>query len=141
MIREKCARMLSDRDEAQDVAQETFVRLWRSGAVVLDPPALTAWVYRTSTRLAVDRLRQRGRLVNVAEPPEGSVPGAADSLEARGELERIARTVPAAELQAAILHRFDRMGQQEVAEVLGSSERTVRRLLERFDRRMKETRE
>lgn len=138
MIREKCARMLSDRDEAQDVAQETFVRLWRSGVAGLEAPALTAWIYRTSTRLAVDRLRQRGRLANLAIAPDESTPGAADALEARRELERIASTVPAAELQAAILHRFDRMGQQEVAEVLGSSERTVRRLLERFDRRMKE---
>jgi len=136
MIRAKCVRMLADREEAQDVAQETFVRLWRSGVVGQEPAVLTAWIYRTSTRLAVDRLRQRRRNVIVAEPPEGSTPGAADLVEARHELERIARAVPAAELRAAILHRFDRMGQQEIAEVLGSSERTVRRLLERFDRRL-----
>jgi len=141
MIRAKCSRMLADRDEAQDVAQETFLRLWRSGVADLEPAVLTAWIYRTSTRLAVDRLRQRRFSVNVAEPPEGSTPGAAALVEARRELERIARSVPAAELRAAILHRFDRMGQQEVAEILGSSERTVRRLLERFDRRMEEVRE
>ena len=38
-----------------------------------------------------------------------------------------------AELEAAILNRVDRLSHPEVAEVLGVSERTVRRLLTRFD--------
>ncbi len=138
MIREKCARMLADRDEAQDLAQETFIRLWQSGISDRDPRTLTSWMYRTSTRLAVDRLRQRRRSAIHAPPPVPDVAGPDDALDARRELERLADRIPAAELEAAILHRFDRMGQREVAEILGSSERSVRRLLDRFDRRFEQ---
>lgn len=138
MIREKCARMLGDRDEAQDVAQETFLRFWRADLADSDPRTALSWIYRTATRLAVDRLRQRKRAGAAASPSDAIELGPEGSLAARRELERIARQVPPAELEAAILHRFDRMGQLEIAGVLGISERTVRRLLERFDRRIAE---
>ncbi|AKU91400.1 RNA polymerase sigma factor [Vulgatibacter incomptus] len=138
MIREKCARMLADPDEAQDVAQETFIRLWQNGLAGSDPRTVTAWAYRTSTRLAVDRLRQRKRIANTSLPLEVESPGPDGVLEARWELERLARTTPPRELEAAILQRFDRLGQLEIAGILGASERTVRRLLERFDRRRAE---
>jgi RNA polymerase sigma-70 factor (ECF subfamily) len=59
LIQGKCARMLGDSDEAMDVAQETFVRLWSSPLVYDTPVARLAWIYRTSTRLAIDYLRRR----------------------------------------------------------------------------------
>src|SRR5438045_8731345 len=61
MILSKCRRMLSDGAEAQDLAQEVFVRLWRSREAVLEPAAVSAWLYRTCTRLAIDRARGRSR--------------------------------------------------------------------------------
>lgn len=136
LIREKCARMLSDRDEAQDVAQETFIRLWRSAPTDDDVRTVTAWIYRTSTRIAVDRLRRRRF---EGEPPELE-PHADDQtdeiLDARRELARIARNVPAQELEVAVLHRIDGLGQEEIAEVTAVSDRTVRRMLKRFDERI-----
>src|SRR5207245_1557090 len=56
VIRSKCARMLGDGDEAADVAQETFLRLWQSGAADADLPQRMSWIYKTSTRLAIDQL-------------------------------------------------------------------------------------
>ena len=53
--------MINDAAESQDLAQEVFVRLWRSREIISDPRALTAWLYRTCTRLAIDRARSRGR--------------------------------------------------------------------------------
>lgn len=135
MIREKCARMLGDREEAQDVAQETFLRFWREGLAPAEAPVATAWIYRTATRLVLDRLRRR-RLQDSLFPAEAEQGACLEGgFAARRELARLSREVPRAELEAAVLHRYDRMGQKEVAEVLGTSERTVRRLLERFDSR------
>lgn len=134
LIREKCRRMLGDSDEAQDVAQETFIRLWKAGLQTQDARQATAWIYRTSTNLAVDRLRQRrsssmGTAVELVS--EGR--SAEATLQQRQELEVYARHLPPDALEAALMHRLDGLTQQEVAEVLQVSERTVRRLLQKLD--------
>ncbi|MFY0566539.1 RNA polymerase sigma factor [Archangium lansingense] len=144
IIREKCRRMLRDPDEAQDVAQETFIRLWQARLRDGEPRRVTAWVYRTSTHLAIDRLR-RLQSGMVPERPEEMLEAAqAGSLErsvqARQELERFARHVPADELEVALLSRVDGLTQLEIAEVTQVSERTVRRLLTRFDERVEQLR-
>src|SRR5258705_2951438 len=59
LVLAKCRRMLKGDSDAHDVAQEVFVRLWRHRELVQDPTALTAWLYRTSTHLVIDRARQR----------------------------------------------------------------------------------
>nr|WP_302052476.1 sigma-70 family RNA polymerase sigma factor [Corallococcus exiguus] len=93
----------------------------------------TAWIYRTSTNLAVDRLRQRR-----STPPRSSGElmderSAEATLRRRQELEAYARHLPADALEAALMNRLDGLTQQEIAEVLQVSERTVRRLLQRLD--------
>jgi RNA polymerase sigma-70 factor (ECF subfamily) len=135
-VREKCRRVLGDTDEASDVAQETFIRFWKVGAAD-EPRTALAWLYRTATRLSVDRLRQRA----VHARP---VPGAVEATDlerstaSRQLLERLARTAEPDELQAAVLSRVDGLTHPEVAQVMAISERTVRRLLSRFDERAQE---
>ncbi len=139
LIREKCSRMLRDPQDAQDIAQETFVRLWQNRDAVTETPAIAAWLYRTSTRLAADLLRQRKRRPTTiltddltGDPTHRSV-GA--RFDAARDLERIATKTPKKELEAAILSRIDGMSHVEIAKVSGVSERTVRRLLRSFDKR------
>ncbi|NMO17535.1 sigma-70 family RNA polymerase sigma factor [Pyxidicoccus fallax] len=135
LIREKCRRMLGDSDEAQDVAQETFLRLWKSGFQTKDPRHATAWIYRTSTNLAVDRLRQRRTVPSEVAVAQMAVERSTAETEVqhRQELELYARHLPPEALEAALLHRLDGLTQQEVAEVLQMSDRTVRRLLLKLD--------
>ncbi|RYZ03407.1 MAG: sigma-70 family RNA polymerase sigma factor [Myxococcales bacterium] len=134
----KCGRMLRGDAEAKDVAQEVFIRLWQHRELVEDHQSLTAWLYRTSTRLVIDRARRRafGResLGHLQAVLEGRAEADSESLLAsREQLQGVLSACPAAELEAAILNRVDRLSHPEVAEVLGVSERTVRRLLARFD--------
>lgn len=139
VIRAKCARMLGIPEDAADVAQETFVRFCESEMRHAQPIQRVAWIYRTSTRLAIDRLR--GRRVRAAEPVDGlELPGhlsAADEvLSAREQLTALAGEAPRAELEVGILCRIDGLTQQEAAKVCGLSERTIRRFLERLDGRL-----
>lgn len=134
LIRQKCRRVLGDLDTAQDLAQETFIRLWRARLPEQDPRRVTGFIYKTATHLAIDHLRARG--VREALPPSDAVaPGPDAGLAARRLLALVARDGPRQELECAVLSRLDGLTQPEVAEVLGVSERTVRRLLERFDAR------
>ncbi|MCC6335682.1 MAG: RNA polymerase sigma factor [Myxococcales bacterium] len=134
LIRQKCRRMLGDFDTAQDLAQDTFVRLWRARLPEQDSRRVTAWIYKTATHLAIDHLRAKS--VRDAVPPSDAVAQPPEvGLEARRVLLRVAKDAPRDELECALLARIDGLTQPEAAEVLGVSERTVRRLLERFDAR------
>lgn len=55
------ARMLNDREEALDLAQETFVRAWESMGRFRGGAAFSTWLYRIATNLAIDSLRRKGR--------------------------------------------------------------------------------
>jgi len=146
LVLAKCRRMLRGNADAMDLAQEVFVRLWQHRALVDDPQALTAWLYRAATRLVIDRARQR----KLSEESLGHLQSALEETapadaEARFSSRRLLRSVlgdcPENELEAAILSRLDRLTHPEIAEVVGASERTVRRLLTRFDERVGALRE
>lgn len=135
LIRDKCRRMLGDHALAQDVAQDTFLRLWREAAP-LDEAQRLAWIYKTATRLAIDKLRERARRPSEAHAePVAAASGADELLAARAWLQRVVRQFPERELSVLIMTRIDRMTQPEIAQALGLSERTVRRSLETAERR------
>lgn len=140
LVLAKCRRMLRGHSDATDVAQEVFVRLWKHRELVQDQQALIAWLYRTSTRLVIDRARRRAlsqeSLAYLQLVGTGIEADAEDRFASRRQLRSVVDEVPAKELEAVILNRLDRLTHPEIAEVMGVGERTVRRLLGRFDERV-----
>jgi RNA polymerase sigma-70 factor (ECF subfamily) len=137
LLQRKCSRMLGDSSEAQDIAQETFMRLCQGGPWDQDVRTVTAWLYRTSTRLAIDRMRARTRQrTDIAGGRLDELPSdesAERSLDAQRAWQQLARDVPERELSVVLLTRLDGMSQEEVAEITGLHARTIRRILARFD--------
>jgi len=140
LVLAKCRRMLRGDADAMDLAQEVFVRLWRHRELVQDHAALTAWLYRTSTRLVIDRARQRAlsqeSLAHLLHVLEDSTADSEARFISRRQLRSVLSECPESELEAAMLSRLDRMTHPEIAEVVGVGERTVRRMLGRFDERV-----
>jgi RNA polymerase sigma factor (sigma-70 family) len=145
-VRAKCRRMAVEGTLAEDIVQETFERLWTQGPSLADTPpaAVMAWLYRTSTRLALDALRAKSRRpgdLPGADPeamgalPCGRAGRLESALDARKAIVALCRELPASELEAAVLVRIDGLSLPMTAELLGVSERTVRRMLDRFDER------
>jgi RNA polymerase sigma-70 factor, ECF subfamily len=140
MVLAKCQRMLHGDSDALDVTQEVFVRLWKHRQLVQDQQALVSWLYRTATHLVIDRARQRalsrenlGHLHDALQ-----LQWTRDSearFAGREQLRNLLASCSGDELEAAILHRVDRLTQPEIAAVMKVGERTVRRLLSRFDAR------
>ncbi len=150
-IRVKCRRILTQVEDAEDVAHESFVRLLQNGPTWTrdeDTPVVMAWLYRTCTRLAIDTLRSRARLTLSDDPArddeQGCWPGGValeSAIASRRLVSMLCQRVDGDELESAVLCRVDGLSQTEAAAVLGVSERTVRRLLDRFDDEVKLWRE
>lgn len=140
-IRAKCQRLLGRSGEAEEVVQETFLKLWQSGIALppeTEPRAIMAWLYRTCTHLAIDRLRGQRRRSQAPESGLEALPCsvALDAwLNTKQVLGALAARMHKDELQAVVLCRVDGLSHAEAAELLDISERTLRRLLVAFDQR------
>jgi RNA polymerase sigma factor (sigma-70 family) len=129
------ARLQSEQ-EAKEVAQEAYLRLLQVHAPDTSS-RLSAYLFKTATNLAIDRLRHR-RVRQRAEERElfaEPAPGnewddPAKQLLAREQAERLLgylRELPLKCQHVLKLHRFEGIPQHEVASRLGFSERMVRR--------------
>jgi len=113
-------RMLGDRAEAEDVAQEALLRLWKIAPDWRQGEAkVTTWLYRVVTNLATDRLRRR-RGIGLDEAPE--VPdGAASAVEQMIDEDRAAALeaalaqLPARQRQAVVLRHLEGLSNPEIA--------------------------
>ena len=124
------AGLAGEADEADDLVQEAFVRLWER-RTTLDPErSVRALLYRTVRNLAYNRTRDRSRrrhLLESHEPPEAS-PRADVVLEARHTAEHLRRAVaalPERQREAFLLTRVEGLSHTDVADVMGIAAATV----------------
>ncbi len=117
-------RMLGDEAEAEDVAQEAMLRLWRVAPDWRPGEAkVTTWLYRVTVNLCTDRLRKPGRgvaLDAVAEP-EDDTPGAAARMEEADRaaaLEAALMELPDRQRQAVVLRHLEGLANPEIAEIM-----------------------
>ena len=135
-------RMLRDDAEAEDVAQETMLRLWRAGdSLELGTYGLRPWLRRVASNLCIDRVRSGRRVDVVDEVPE--TPQAAEQLAVIEQTERSARVdralkaLPERQRMALVLFHFEGLSQVEVGAQMGISDEAVESLLARARRSLK----
>jgi len=120
-------RSLGDRDLAEDVFQETFLRAFRAHKRLPPEANYRAWLYRIASNACHDARRQRARsplpLYDSVAAPEGS-DGTARALA--GAVAAFVRSLPARQRQALVLRKFQDMNYDEIAAVLGCSTETAR---------------
>jgi len=56
-----CLRMVGDREDARDLAQEAFVKAWRGLKFYKHEAAFSTWLYRLTSNVCIDFLRQKKR--------------------------------------------------------------------------------
>lgn len=135
-------RMLGDPVEAEDVAQEVFVRAWRQ-AEKWTPGAgkFDTWMHRVALNLCYDRLRRR-REDLMAEPPEQAdpTPNAETGLVRADTSARVAEALqglPQRQREAIVLCHYQELSNIEAAELMNISVEAVESLLARGRRALR----
>ena len=124
--------MLGSEADAHDVCHDVFIKLAASWPRIRDREKLSSWLFRTTTNLCIDRLRLR----------KDVDPAALDRLSAgfphdhraqyRQALHNLWEKCPRADRALVILRFLEGLEINEIAEVTGSSPRTLARRLKRI---------
>jgi len=135
-------RMLGDRAEAEDVAQEAMLRLWRVAPDWRrDEAQVATWLYRVASNLCTDRLRARKRRAAAALDDAPDVADAAPGVEAAliaGDrmraLEAALAALPERQRQAVVLRHIEGLTNPDIARVMDIGVEAVESLTARGKR-------
>ena len=134
------SRVVGNRAEAEDIAQEAMVRLWRAAKTWVPGGAKpSTWLYRVTANLAIDRLRRSGRSVGMDEcaEPEDDRPNAEEQMVQAGRmaaLDAALARLPERQRQAVVLRHIEGLSNPEIAEALDISVEAVESLTARGKR-------
>ena len=136
-------RMVRDQGLAEDLAQEVFLRVYKSRERYQPEARFTTWLYRIATNLALNAIRDRRAEVcdTAGDDPDGDPvlerfvdpqPTVEQRLMQR-DRERLIRqaveALPENQRAAVILHKYQEVDYRQIAKILGVSESAVKSLL------------
>jgi RNA polymerase sigma factor (sigma-70 family) len=116
-------RMLANHAEAEDVAQDAMLRLWKQAPHWRTGEAeVTTWLYRVVANLCTDRLRKRATigLDQVAEPADGA-PSVVAQLQTQARMRALSDALaqlPARQAQAVALRHLEGLSNPQIAQIM-----------------------
>ena len=143
-------RYIGDRTQAKDLAQEVFIRVWKSAKTYKPEAKFTTWLYRITANLCFNELKslQRKKWFSFNPSDEkgehsfeetfaDGAPSAEDLLlekERSRQISDALRSLPDNQRMALVLKRYDDLSYQEIAQIIGCSVSAVESLLVRAKR-------
>jgi RNA polymerase sigma-70 factor (ECF subfamily) len=135
-----CYRMLSNAPEAEDAAQETFLRMYTKLHTYQPERKLSSWVLSIASHYCIDRLRRRrGQWLSLDEEPVAATLASQNRgpedlalrAESRDEVQRLVDMLPAAYRVPLILRYWYDLSYAEIADVMGLTVQAVKSRLHR----------
>jgi RNA polymerase sigma-70 factor, ECF subfamily len=136
------ARMLGSNSDVEDIAQQVFVRVWKSAKRYVPRAKFTTWLLKITRNLVFNEMRRRSRhaqlpLQVASEDEERPIKDeratAPDASLLEQELQRAIETaiaqLPETQRMAVVLRRYDELSYEQIAEVLDQSVPAVKSLL------------
>ncbi|HUB80376.1 MAG TPA: sigma-70 family RNA polymerase sigma factor [Bryobacteraceae bacterium] len=136
-------RMVQNQAVAEELAQEVFLRVYRSRGSYEPTAKFTTWLFRIATHLALNSLRdgKNQRLEehlddDSPETPARQLSDQRPSVEQRmlhqarmEEIRRAVATLPEKQRAAVLMHKYEEMEYSQIAKVLNCSESAIKSLL------------
>ena len=136
-------RMVQNQAVAEELAQEVFLRVYRSRHSYEPTARFTTWLFRIATHLALNQIRDRRHEKSSEsldeDPRDGISRQVADTLpnveqdllrQARlNEVRQAIETLPVKQKAAVLMHKYQEMEYSQIAKVLSCSESAVKSLL------------
>src|ERR1035437_1682082 len=139
-------RMVRNQAVAEEMAQEVFLRVYRSRESYRAEAKFTTWIYRIATNLAVNLARDTKHersaqtiYLDAPDPESGTMPDVADdepSVEQRlmrdermAAIRKHVMALPERQRMAVLMHKYQGMDYREIGEVLKLSESATKSLL------------
>lgn len=136
------AKMLRDPIEAEDLAQQVFIRIWKHAPRWKPDAKFTTYLFTIARNLVYNESRRRSRRKEVSADerqdakgyePAGESRAEPDAEVARAEMhdeiDSVIASLPEAQRTAVVLYSYESMPYEEIAEVLGVSVSSVKSLL------------
>ncbi|MEM7718233.1 MAG: RNA polymerase sigma factor [Pseudomonadota bacterium] len=140
------ARVLNDRAEAEDVVQDTMMRLWKMAPDWRQGDAqVSTWAYRVAVNLCTDRLRRRKTrgqvdIDSIAEP-EADLQSAVEQITEKDRadaLQGALATLPERQRQAVVLRHIEGLSNPDIARIMDIGIEAVESLTARGKRALKD---
>ncbi|MBN1929599.1 MAG: RNA polymerase sigma factor [Chlorobiaceae bacterium] len=153
MVVNTCYRFVFNREDAEDLAQEVFIEVYRSLDNFREESKLSTWIYRIAVTKSLDHLRRLKRkkrfsslkrIVGIDDPAE-SLPAPdydnpADVLAGNERAEKLRNALdalPDNQKTAFLLSKYDGYGNQEIADILQTTVPAVESLIHRAKKNLK----
>src|SRR6266498_1705787 len=136
------ARMLGSNSDVEDIAQQVFIRVWKSARRYVPRAKFTTWLLKITRNLVFNELRRAKRHAHVPLQPE---PGAEDpplkdetqsppdasllEVELQRTIEDAIPQLPETQRMALVLRRYEQLSYEQIAEVLDLSVPAVKSVL------------
>lgn len=136
-------RLVANLSEAEDLAQEVFLRLYQSKDTYAPSGKFSTWIFSIAHNLAVSRLRKKKWLVfwpRKTEDPEQlqefeSFDPSPETVAVKNEMsdvvKRCVQNLPFLQREALILREYQNLEYQEIAKILKKSQGTIKTLIHR----------
>jgi RNA polymerase sigma-70 factor (ECF subfamily) len=137
------SRMVTNRAIAEELAQDVFVRIYRSRQTYEPTAKFSTWLYRITTNVALNHFRDEKRSQNdvsldvedaahARRTASDQTPLIEDRLVrevVREQIRRAVRSLPAKQRAAIIMHKYEEMDYVQIAKVLGCTPSAVKALM------------
>jgi len=147
------AKMLGDADEAHDIAQQVFLRVWRHARTYRPGAKFTTWLLTITRNLVFNETRRRARRREVSaddqeeghrqreiedDPRRRPDAGVLED-ELRRSVDAAIAALPEAQRMAVVLRRYDDLSYEEIGKVMKLSVPAVKSLLFRARASLRES--
>jgi RNA polymerase sigma-70 factor (ECF subfamily) len=145
------ARMLGSNADVEDIAQQVFIRVWKSAARYVAKAKFTTWLLKITRNLVFNEMRRAKRRPHLPvqiEPEAEEIPlkdeqtSAPDATlleaELQSAIEKAIGLLPKTQRMALVLRRYDELSYEEIADVLDLSVPAVKSLLFRARTELRE---